>query len=236
MTDAEWLTCGRPQPMLEYLRGKVSERKMRLFAVACCRRFALLSAGLLDRALTIAEWYADGRIGEQARIAALTAVRNFGQDYDRDYETALTAAHLVGMDDESCELFDLCHIAALAVCAALETPVAGVAVVEHLHRLPAEEGVSRAEEEAAQAELIREIFGNPFREVCFERYWLWANEGTVRLMAQGCYDERAWDRLPILGDALEEAGCADSAILAHCRSYRQHARGSWVLDGILDKK
>jgi len=47
------------------------------------------------------------------------------------------------------------------------------------------------------------------------------------------YDDRAFDRLPILADALEEAGCEDQDILGHCRSGGEHVRGCWVVDGLL---
>jgi len=80
--------------------------------------------------------------------------------------------------------------------------------------------------------LLRCIFGNPFRPVTFSPAW--RSETTVSL-ANGIYEERAFDRLPILADALEEAGCDHTDVLTHCRGLGPHARGCWVVDGVLGK-
>jgi hypothetical protein len=79
---------------------------------------------------------------------------------------------------------------------------------------------------------LRDIFGNPFRPVTFDPRWLTA---TVVALATGIYAERAFDRMPILADALEEAGCDHADILAHCRGDGPHVRGCWVVDLVLGK-
>ncbi len=91
-------------------------------------------------------------------------------------------------------------------------------------------------EERAQCGLVRDIFGNPFRPVALDPAWLAWNDGTVPKLAQAIYDERAFDRLPLLADALEDAGCTDAEILAHCRGPGPHVRGCWVVDLLLEKK
>ncbi len=92
-------------------------------------------------------------------------------------------------------------------------------------------------EEAAQATLLRCIFGNPFHPLPAIDPALQAwNGGTVVKLAQAIYDDRAFDRLPILADALEEAGCDNKAILDHYRGPGPHVRGCWVVDLILGKK
>ncbi len=65
--------------------------------------------------------------------------------------------------------------------------------------------------------------------------WLAWNDGAIPKMAQAIYDDRAFDRLPILADALEDAGCDNQEILDHCRSNGEHVRGCWVVDLILGK-
>ena len=80
------------------------------------------------------------------------------------------------------------------------------------------------------ADLVREVFGNPFRSSRIARKWLAWNGGVVRQLAQEIYEERAFGQMPILADALEEAGCAKADILDHCRSGARHVRGCWVLD------
>lgn len=88
----------------------------------------------------------------------------------------------------------------------------------------------------AIASVFRDIFGNPFRPAPrLGRAYLTWNDDTVRKMAQAIYDTRAFDRLPLLADALEEAGRTDAAILAHCRGAGEHVRGCWVVDALLGK-
>ncbi len=80
--------------------------------------------------------------------------------------------------------------------------------------------------------LIRDIFGNPFRPVVANPAWL---TPTVVSIASAIYAERAFDRLPILADALEEAGCADADLLLHGRQPGEHVRGCWAVDLVLGK-
>lgn len=83
---------------------------------------------------------------------------------------------------------------------------------------------------------VRCIFGNPFHPVVLDRAWLAWNNGTVPKLAQAIHEERAFERLPILADALEEASCTDKTILSHCRGPAPHVRGCWVLDLLLNKE
>jgi hypothetical protein len=95
--------------------------------------------------------------------------------------------------------------------------------------------IRRMEENTALVDLTREMFGNPFRTVCLEPTWLMWNDGAVQKMAQAIYDGRRFADLPILADALEDAGCADADILTHCRTPGEHVRGCWVIDLLLGK-
>src|SRR5262249_11257141 len=83
---------------------------------------------------------------------------------------------------------------------------------------------------ARQADLLREIFGNPHRPVTVNPAWLAWNGGAVLKVARAIYDGSKLEDLPVLADALEEAGCTDAEILAHCRRKGGHVRGCWVLD------
>jgi hypothetical protein len=85
----------------------------------------------------------------------------------------------------------------------------------------------------AQASLLREIVGNPFHSLTVDPRWLTWNGGTVSKMARAIHNQRAFDRLPILADALEEAGCTDRDILDHCRGPNEHVPGCWVLGLLL---
>jgi hypothetical protein len=84
--------------------------------------------------------------------------------------------------------------------------------------------------------LLRDIFGNPFKQPTLDPSWLSWNDGTLPKLAQSIYDERAFGRLPILADALEDSGCTDPDILGHCRGPGPHMRGCWVVDLLLGKE
>ena len=83
------------------------------------------------------------------------------------------------------------------------------------------------------SELIRDIFGNPFRPVTFDSSWL---TSTTVALAQQMYASRDFSAMPILADALQDAGCENEDILNHCREPNGvHTRGCWVVDLILGK-
>jgi hypothetical protein len=88
---------------------------------------------------------------------------------------------------------------------------------------------------AERCQVVREMFGNPFRPITIDPLWLAANNGTVPKLAQAIYDEHAFDRLPILADALEDVGCTNLDMFIHCRSGGEHVRGCWVVDLLLPK-
>lgn len=80
---------------------------------------------------------------------------------------------------------------------------------------------------------LYDIFGNPGRPMSFDVTWL---TGTVVALAQSIYNDRAFDRMPILADALEDAGCNSQDILSHCRQPDGHVRGCWVVDLVLGRE
>ena len=86
---------------------------------------------------------------------------------------------------------------------------------------------------AERAKLLKDLFGNPFRPVTADPSWL---TSTVVALANGIYTDRAFDRLPILADALQDAGCDDEEVLNHCRSEGLHVRGCWVVDLLTGRK
>ena len=98
----------------------------------------------------------------------------------------------------------------------------------------AHRGAIRAEE-AAQADILRDIFANPFRATGFDPVWRAWNDGGLVKIAQGILGERAFDRMPIVADALLDAGCDNEELIAHCRSGGDHVRGCWALDLILGR-
>jgi hypothetical protein len=85
-----------------------------------------------------------------------------------------------------------------------------------------------------QVRLLREIFGNPFRPVTVDPAW---RTSAVAAHATGVYDERAFDSMPILADALQDAGCTSEGLVNHLRDpHATHVRGCWALDLVLGKE
>jgi hypothetical protein len=215
MTEAEWNRCSDPWEMLEFLRNtsRASDRKLRLFAVGCCRR---LEAELPDQSswdvVHLAEGYADGNGTDQDLMEA----RRDAEESFRRHMAAFAAVQVT---------------APLAWDAAM----GAVEAVDYLGWEYYEEGEER---EQGQTGLLRDLFGPlPFRAVAIDPAWLGWNDGTVRRIAEGIYEERAFERMPILADALEDAGCDSEEILAHCRQPGAvHVRGCWVVDRLLAKE
>jgi hypothetical protein len=94
--------------------------------------------------------------------------------------------------------------------------------------------IRQAAEQRLQCAFLRDVFGNPFRPVSVEPVWL---TSTVVALTEGIYQERAFDRMPILADALQDAGCENEVVLAHCRDESQiHVRGCWGVDLLTGRK
>ena len=229
MTAVKWLSCTDPEKMLESLLGKASERKMRLFAVACCRRiWHLLTDEASREALQVAEAYADRLLSVEERqntwdAAFQVLVRSF-QSLTRD---SASRGRSLTADD----------FAAWAASRALHRSWANVSIytwqqVRDAVSLTA--GAVAAQTEANEmASLLRCIFGNSFRPVAVDPAWVTAN---VVALAQTVYDNRSIELMPILADALEDAGCDNADILNHCRQPGEHVRGCWVVDLVLRKE
>ncbi len=86
---------------------------------------------------------------------------------------------------------------------------------------------------SAQVALARDIFGNPFRPVSFDNVW---QTSSAVALAQRMYESRDFSLMPILADAMQDAGCEHPDILGHCRDDGNHVRGCWVVDLVLAKE
>jgi hypothetical protein len=86
------------------------------------------------------------------------------------------------------------------------------------------------------AALLRELFGNPFQPVTVDPAWLTWDRGTVLCLARTIAEHGDFAVLPVLADALEEAGCASAPLLNHCRGPFDHVRGCWAVDLLLGKE
>ena len=86
---------------------------------------------------------------------------------------------------------------------------------------------------AVECALIRCVFGNPFRSATFSPAW---RTDTAVSLARGMYESRNFGAMPILADALQDAGCDNADILDHCRGPGPHVRGCWAVDLVLGKE
>jgi hypothetical protein len=209
VTEAEWLAQCDPLPMLKFVQTRASGRQLRLFACACCRRVLhLLPDQRSRKALDVAELFADGRVEEPERQKASDILRGVRHDH---VKWALVPD---------------------AIVAALESMRYAVWTARSATKAARRQDVRRSEGKA-QAELLRDIFGNPIRPVALDPAW---RTFDVVALAQGIYTDRAFDRMPILADALQDAGCTNEDVLNHCRDAdRIHVRGCRVVDLVLDK-
>ena len=207
MNAKKWKTCSDPGPMLDHLRGAASSRKLRLFACACCR--PILTAGApYHAALDAAEEVAEGKPKRWLR-----------NSLNQWSTLAMEAGDPLGY----------------AICFALDSD-AKLAILDREFTdwsAGLREGVSDRAERKRFAEHLRCLFGNPFRPATFDPT---RRTSDALALARGIYEKKAFDRMPILADALQDAGCDNPDILDHCRDANQpHVRGCWVVDLVLDK-
>jgi hypothetical protein len=244
MTEAEWLACNDPRVMLEFLRGKVSDRKLRLFAVACCRRVWKLVADRRSRlAVEVAERFADGLapLGEleaahAGSLLALQESKRIGPNgfLDAGYLAAQSAKDAAFHPEKSItpkitrglprgsriEPIPASHVYpayAADSAASARGAEGGQRREDVVHR-----------EKDTQASLIRELCGNPFGPNSLPSVW----PAKIVRLAESLYAGE--DSAEALHDALGHAGHAELAEHFHLED--RHPKGCWVVDVILGKK
>jgi hypothetical protein len=233
MTEAQWDACTDPTPMLEFRRGKASDRRLRLFAVACCRHvWPQLRDERFKAAVELAEQFADGKAARVELRAAWEAAEEAANPFHEEGEddrVGWACAYAAYPDGSKWSVFAHHY----CISGSLDE------AVDLRWNLTSTWDTSLSRE---ASRLLREVFGNPFRPVAAHSSWLEWNGGAVVKMAQSAYEERSLPsgeldaaRLAVLADALEDAGCGDAAVLAHCRGPGEHVRGCWVVDLLLGK-
>ncbi len=259
MTEDEWLSCTDPLDMIGVPEVRSSERKMRLFVIACCRRvWHLLSQPHYCYAVEIAERFADGdaSMKELARARAVAEAR-YMEEFESTPSTtsakmaapsrAFQAASLAF--SEPGLLLSKYHTFAGRYRAGSYGVMRGVdGAANAVAYWSTKDGEREANEAAGAAEqieqcrLLRDLIGNPFLPLTIKSELLSWNEAVVLHLAQAAYDNRVLPsgtldntRLAILADALEEAGCTDRRILGHLRCDADHYRGCFVIDALLGK-
>jgi biotin carboxyl carrier protein len=261
MTENQWQDCTAPNAMLEFLwaSGRAGDRKLLLLACACARRVwenlvhdqsrewveatERAADELADRGYSVTAW------AGAVEIRSPTP----GTYYNRERPDAApytTIGSYVSPETVVClvEAMKIFH-EILAECSGIivQTPMKDRSFVEYgtvLFRVfPSVPLEVSSELEEDRLRLVRDLFGNPFRQVVLDPAWLSWRDGTVVKLAQAAYEERRYPsgaldavRLAILADALEESGCQNADIVNHCRGPEPHVRGCWVIDALLGKE
>jgi hypothetical protein len=250
MTEDEWLAEINWQPMVKYLKDKGDKRKWTLYVCAGLRSiWELLYDESSRQAVEVAERAADGdATKDEISYASWSAESaTFGCDFDNDFirsekrnssntpsikrlvemgvyteEDLISSKEYIG-DREIVNR--LSHVADIAYHVTYQIKDQGVGdhLIHHLINLTDWPG----------GWLVREIFGNPFQPAVDATPW---QTETVLAIARKIYAERTFELLPILADALEEAGCDSEAMLQHLRGPGPHFLGCWALDTVLGKK
>ena len=216
MTEAEWLACQDPTAMVEFLHGRVSDRKLRLLACANCRSVWQWITDERSRvAVAVAERVSDG-LASQAELAnAIKAsydAATLNEYEDPDDETVYLRSMSAAYANHS--VWGEAFVAALANSPSIMPELTGLPETLPLH-------------------FVRDIFGNPFRPVTFSPEW---RTDTAVALARQMYDAREFSAMPILADALQDAGCDNDDVLNHCCGEGTHVRGCWVVDLVLGKE
>jgi hypothetical protein len=242
MTEVEWLGCADPYPMLAHLKGRVSERKLRLLACACQwfdRR--VRSVPRADETIALAERYADGEVTCDVGWAELGCPELGTEGWDpiwallglfwaQPFHAAVVSLPTPDQDDAP-QTGSRRHACDLVRCV-FGTPFPRRSVRKNRWLARAALG------------LLSALGGHPTRPseptgdevlpspICSPG-WL---TDTVLALARQMYASREFSAMPILADALQDAGCEEEQILNHCRGPGPHVRGCWVVDSVLGKE
>ncbi len=248
MNEQDWLTFTEPGPVMQSLFVRASNaarkdpgypEKFRRFAVACCRRIDRLLVADELRALDCFDLYSSTRSYDHLKAARKFLKAGYaapGEWSNRDEDDPRSVL-LWFARDHARRAVQECHHGKPAqtsrvywiagkVAAALRALDTGELPEPPITNTPR----PTPDELAIQSSILRDIFGNPFRPVTFVASW--RTEAAVSI-ARHTYDARDFTTMPILADALEDAGCDSVAILEHCRGPGPHVRGCWVVDQLL---
>ena len=244
MTEQEWMICDEPHRMMNVavIRSMLRNgdaRRLRLFATACFREIAHHFRDERSvQAVEVAEQFVDGAVGKtEVKLAvqsAISRLRDVGTDIDSTTPTDLVMIRLSAL-----AALDVCRTDAYEAATRAAAKTGRVEAFASVLPL-ADSFIDRSDVFAArlavakknQCEFLRDIFGNPFRDVPPIRN---LPTQSAMALARSIYEQRTFDHLPVLADALEEGGCTNADILSHCRSPGPHLRGCWALDLLLGK-
>lgn len=240
MDKSTWEKCIDPVRMLRYLQPRPLKRKLQLFSIACIREQGhLLTEPRSREAYFLAERFAEGQASlDEIRQAHARAKQSWmllrGRDSfwrEGDFKVCCrmsdVAYAMTNAIDPDIDPWQQACRTAMALHGSLQSAVLPLYAREMRWGLDNQE---------LQSNLIRDIFGNPFRRPRLDRTWLKHQAREAARIAASIYDDRSFDELPILADALMDAECPSEEMIAHCQSPGVHGRGCWVVDLLTGKK
>jgi hypothetical protein len=224
-----WAEARDLKVLLRSLPRKYSRRKLRLFACGCCYRVRDRFQGEeFWELVLLCERLADGRVSRQEVKRLTHDIQEVGSHNSLGFDASLYAAG-------ECNFWGSQRVDRYTAWDA-ERAADACARYAAGRSTPYPEGQEPPPEylaeSANQCAVLRDLFGDPLPAATFAPRW---RTPTVLALAEGAYEERDFARLPVLADALEDAGCADGAVLGHCRAGGEHHRGCWVIDVVLRK-
>lgn len=216
MNQSKWLSSARLGELLSGLPNDLRPRKYRLFACACLRSLRDHTADYhFRRTVDLAERFVEGDCDRDAFRAVFRRAWPFG--WERARLAALVAIDPMQRDNYSWRCLELAD-------EAIDASTSRHAARADWQGTPDREAVPLRRE---QVRLLREVFGDPFSPVAFSPEW---RSPDVVCMAEAVAAEGTFDELPVLADALEDAGCCERRVLDHFRQPGRHALGCWALD------
>jgi hypothetical protein len=226
MTEAEWVNSTKPLEMLRGYPGEWDSRKARLFWCACCRRYGLSSDERVRRLLEAAEDHPEADTTWFARrFPALFGLYRAADGGNGKFRHYWTLRGFFNTPPDSLLRF-VEILAPSSARGALLKAGHDPWSAERARLFNEAEGVANTWLSAT----LREVFGNPFRPAAVNPAWLTSD---VLALARQVYECRDFGAMPILADALQDAGCDNEDVLDHCREPGEHVRGCWVVDLLL---
>jgi hypothetical protein len=246
LNEAEWLAAPHLIWMVSYLLNEQRDRpgenrRHILFGCACCRSaWDMIQSDAARRLVELAEDYADGKLSEaEFKAGANPALFADLQPHYRGLggpgQLSARAIHAIGgVIELALDNYRMSHGAYTVAQETSRDPQKDFFPTPHRPMSP-KGGCVPPDFEQIQdkVQLLRDIFGNPFRPVAFDRDW---RTSTALALARQMYETREFSAMPILADALQDAGCDNDEILNHCRDLGPHVRGCWVVDLVLGKE
>lgn len=246
MTEADWLTSTDFPALVRFAADRLSPRRQRLLGVGFCRAVAHLIAPpavLLD-ALALYDDCAEHAVWPSEAEKARQRCRIAAQEAYEEYRAAVEGGPgRAGGQHVRCEF--AWAVSFIGVCPLPLAEVGTRAAIAAEYAVNWREngrsvsagglllhgGVKDDQAEVMRG-VVRDVVGNPFRPAAIAPDW---RTDTVMLLARHMYDTREFGAMPILADALQDAGCTSDEILTHCRGPAPHFRGCWVVDALLGK-